>query len=174
MVVVCKYDDCGYQQKMTTNNISEECPKCCGHWLEEGEDYEIKEFDGTPVLVGCSLTYSRGGLRQDFNLTDGRRICGRKDFAFIGNHDAYISGTHFLLVIEDGHLFVEDLTSTNGTFIGLVDKSPVSGRMLLSDGAWLVLGREEFLVGYLYEQLLPSPVVQAEGEPVNVQPYCVE
>jgi hypothetical protein len=174
MVVVCKYDDCNHQQTLATNQIPDECSKCCGHWLEENEDYVLLQ-DNADLLMGCSLSCAKTQAQQTIEIDNNQRVFGRADFDFIGLRKSYISGTHFCLTINDGQLFIEDLGSTNGTFIGLVDKIPVSQKTVLKDSEWLVLGQEEFLIEYLYKQVLKSEEEKlAESLIVQKEPRCVE
>lgn len=153
MVICCKYDDCGHQEELEAKQIPAECPRCYGHWIDEDEDYTLLQQNAR-LLIGCSLVFSKTQTEQIFSIDKGQRTCGRTDFDFVGERKSYISGTHFQFYINNNQLFVEDLNSTNGTFIGLQDKKPVFGKTALQDGGWLVLGQEEFLVKYLYQSIV--------------------
>ncbi len=79
-----------------------------------------------------------------------------------------ISGEHARIGFENGEFWVEDLGSTNGTFVG---SAPVSGRTFLGSVDTVTLGNEFVLAGVKDEADLrrlndrvgkPSPVLEEE------------
>ena len=57
--------------------------------------------------------------------------------------DVKVSGRHARLTIEDGAYFVEDLGSTNGTWIG---RKRIKGKVRLEPGAEVRVGETTLLV----------------------------
>jgi len=89
---------------------------------------------------------------------------------------ASVSARHARVGFESGEFWVEDLGSTNGTF---VNEQQISGRVNVAPGTAIALGREVSLVGVVSsEQLLSAhagahsksvvPVVQEKKYPVLV------
>ena len=61
------------------------------------------------------------------------------------NKDAQISGSHARIFIKDGSLFIEDMNSTNGTFVNGV---PVNGPYCLTDNDKLSFGDNEWRINF--------------------------
>ncbi|NDC37774.1 MAG: FHA domain-containing protein [Proteobacteria bacterium] len=78
---------------------------------------------------------------------------GRSKQCAVRLDSADISGRHARMGYENGQFWIEDLGSTNGTF---VDGQQISGRVNLAPGAVIVMGREVSLRGVLSEQDLES------------------
>jgi len=74
---------------------------------------------------------------------------GRSKQCAVRLDSADISARHARMGYENGQFWIEDLGSTNGTF---VDGQQISGRVNLSPGATIVMGREVSLRGVLSEQ----------------------
>jgi len=75
----------------------------------------------------------------DKNITLGRTP--KNDISIIG--DPYISGKHAKFMIKDGKYYLEDMDSTNGTFL---NGDEVKGKaMLIKDGDKIHIGQVEFL-----------------------------
>jgi two-component system, cell cycle response regulator len=70
-------------------------------------------------------------------LRDSESIIGREKAADVCLSQDCVSRRHARVTIEDGQVFIEDLNSTNGTFVGIVR---VKGRTLVPDGADIGLG----------------------------------
>ena len=68
-----------------------------------------------------------------------------------------VSKQHCAILIRDGEVYVQDLSSTNGT---IVNDIPVQEEQLLKDGDQLKIGPLNFLV-----EILPSPT-PADGTPL--------
>jgi hypothetical protein len=83
-----------------------------------------------------------GGLREGerFDLIGGLSI-GRAGEADLRIEDRYASGLHARIFLRDGHAYVEDMSSTNGT---LLNDSSLHGEAELIDGDVVRIGDTEF------------------------------
>jgi hypothetical protein len=83
-----------------------------------------------------------GGLTRDerFDLLGGLSI-GRSKDADVQIEDRYASGIHVRLFQREGHHFVEDMKSTNGT---LLNGSALNGEAELVDGDTVQIGDTVF------------------------------
>lgn len=86
--------------------------------------------------------------RLDFKVLEsyilnGNKIIGRSSKCDIAIFDPFLSSEHAQLIKEDGLFYVEDLDSTNGTFVNgdRIDKAPVP----LNNGDKISLGQVDFL-----------------------------
>lgn len=75
-----------------------------------------------------------------------------------------ISARHARIGYENGHFWVEDLGSTNGTF---VNKQQISGRVPLEAGVPVVLGRDVSIMGASGEEQIRRAVQLPEPEAVE-------
>jgi len=105
-----------------------------------------------PVLADCRVRLTALGYPDrvfDLDLTthESRTVGrdGRSDTALDG--DPKLSGVHCALEWDGGALYVQDMGSTNGTFVNGV---PIQGKswMPLEDGATLRIGAYEYRVRY--------------------------
>ena len=83
-----------------------------------------------------------GGLKQGerFDLIGGLSI-GRSGEADVRIEDRYASGLHARIFSRDGHTYVEDMNSTNGT---LVNDATLKGEAELIDGDVVRIGDTAF------------------------------
>jgi len=83
-----------------------------------------------------------GGLERDarFDLIGGLSI-GRSKDADVQIEDRYASGIHIRLFSREGHHFVEDMRSTNGTTLNGAD---LDGEAELVDGDTIQIGDTVF------------------------------
>ncbi len=83
-----------------------------------------------------------GGLRagERFDLIGGLSI-GRSSEADVRIDDRYASGVHARIFTRDGHTYVEDMNSTNGT---LLNDATLNGEAELIDGDVVRIGDTEF------------------------------
>jgi hypothetical protein len=83
-----------------------------------------------------------GGLRagERFDLIGGLSI-GRSGEADVRIDDRYASGVHARIFTRDGHTYVEDMNSTNGT---LLNDATLNGEAELIDGDVVRIGDTEF------------------------------
>lgn len=81
-------------------------------------------------------------VEETYVLNDSL-VIGRSDKSNIVIKDPFISGKHAQFVLKDGRYRLEDLGSTNGTFINgsRIDK----GQITLKDGDKVRVGQVEFL-----------------------------
>ena len=118
--------ECGFQNPEAANYCSR-----CGALLEKGERHaettqafspeEVGELAREPVegLEGPALVVRSGGGRagESFRPTGQRTRIGRSPECEIFLDDVTVSRNHAVLVERDGHFFVEDQGSLNGTFV---------------------------------------------------------
>ena len=117
--------ECGFQNPESANYCSR-----CGALLEKGEASEatltfsaeeIGDVAGEPVegLEGPALVVRSGGGRagESFRPTGARTRIGRSPDCEVFLDDVTVSRNHAVLVERDGHFFVEDQGSLNGTFV---------------------------------------------------------
>ena len=88
---------------------------------------------------------------------------GRSNKCAVRLDSADISSKHARLGFENGEFWIEDLGSTNGTF---VNGQQISGRVNVQPGVPIVLGREISIVGVITEGEL-SRHASAEAKPVE-------
>lgn len=79
-----------------------------------------------------------------------------------------ISGRHARMGYESGQFWIEDLGSTNGTY---VNGQQISGRVTVPPGQSIVLGREIAVYGVVSEDQMSSV---AQTTPASAQPAAVE
>jgi hypothetical protein len=68
---------------------------------------------------------------------------GRKDDNSIVISDQHVSGNHAKIIIRNNALFLEDLNSTNGTYL---NRSKISGKMKLSNKDEIKIGTAVFKI----------------------------
>lgn len=80
-----------------------------------------------------------------FVKSDSKILIGRSDEANIRiGYDDFCSRRHAVIYWEDDTCFIEDLDSTNGTF---VNNQRIHGKVELKKGDMIGLGDTELLVG---------------------------
>jgi len=88
--------------------------------------------------VGATLTVIHGGgARQMYYVDDTGGVLGRGDEVEFRMTNSTVSRFHARLEFVDGQIFLEDLGSTNGTF---VDDRPIRGRVRLPTSCRIRLG----------------------------------
>ena len=93
---------------------------------------------GTPRF----LVVTEGGLAGvSIDLTDQQITMGRANDATLVLNDDYASTYHARIFPQDGQWLVEDLGSTNGTYL---NEEPLSGPQPLYDGDRIRIGDSEF------------------------------
>ncbi|VTS03603.1 FHA domain-containing protein [Tuwongella immobilis] len=83
-------------------------------------------------------------------------IIGRDEKCQLRPASQVISKQHCAIIQRDGKVFIKDFGSTNGTF---VNKSQISGEVLLNDQDYLQVGPLEFRIQ------IQVPVVQSDSKP---------
>jgi len=89
------------------------------------------------------LVVERGGglaAGERFDLIGGLSI-GRSAEADVRIEDRYASGVHARIFTRDGHAYIEDMNSTNGT---LLNDATLNGEAELIDGDVVRIGDTEF------------------------------
>ena len=89
------------------------------------------------------LVAERGGglgAGERFDLIGGLSI-GRSAEADVRIEDRYASGVHARIFSRDGHTYIEDMNSTNGT---LLNDATLNGEAELIDGDVVRIGDTEF------------------------------
>jgi hypothetical protein len=118
--------ECGFQNPEAANYCSR-----CGALLEKGESgvettqsfsaEEVGELAREPVegLEGPALVVRSGGGRagETFRPNVERTRIGRSPECEVFLDDVTVSRNHAVLLERDGHFFVEDQGSLNGTFV---------------------------------------------------------
>jgi hypothetical protein len=105
--------------------------------------HQVPGFEPQPSVTDAWLVAERGGgLEQGerFDLIGGLSI-GRSAEADVRIVDRYASGVHARIFSRDGHTYVEDMNSTNGT---LLNDATLSGEAELVDGDVVRIGDTEF------------------------------
>lgn len=97
-------------------------------------------IDGKAEAIKASLLESHSGRR--FDIKSPKCKIGRDPTnQVVVDEDPYASRFHAWITYEDGHFFVEDLGSTNGT---LLNGSPLTRRRPIINGDKLRVGRSDF------------------------------
>lgn len=103
----------------------------------------------TPASGGSAGGSNRGAPRKlvvvegsmlgtTLDLSNGEIVVGRAPECSLVLRDDYSSGRHLRIFDEQGRWFVEDLDSTNGTFMG---RDQIRGRHPIEVGTQLRIGR---------------------------------
>lgn len=108
--------------------------------LKGGKNKKNKKSYALEVIgVPDALAVSKGSV---YPVNDSITI-GRKEDNSISIDDPYISQIHAEIIVNDGRMFVNDLESTNGTY---VNGQRVKGKRELYAGDKLEIGRVIFTV----------------------------
>jgi pSer/pThr/pTyr-binding forkhead associated (FHA) protein len=98
---------------------------------------------GSPIegLWGrVALIVGNGRLGNAFTIAGESIVLGRERGDIIFPEDGYVSGIHLKLYNESGRFFLNDLGSSNGTFLRLTDE------LALLSGSFLLMGQQLFRV----------------------------
>jgi len=100
-------------------------------------------FSPPSAATDAWLVAERGGgiaAGERFDLIGGLSI-GRSAEADVRINDRYASGVHARIFSRDGHTYIEDMKSTNGT---LLNDATLHGEAELIDGDVVRIGDTEF------------------------------
>jgi len=99
------------------------------------------EADGARPYSGRLVVQRGGGLSsgEAFGIGPGL-VIGRALACEVTIEDSYASGRHARLYDRDGHVYIEDLNSTNGTY---VNGARLSAQQLLRPGDTVRIGDTE-------------------------------
>ena len=110
---------------------------------DNGSGVEILGSDATmaPWAVLSQLIAPASHGRR-FALAKDRALIGREDGDITFPEDGYISRTHAEVLLRDGQAELNDLGSSNGTYVR------VRGTTTLPSGSLIMIGQQLFLVQY--------------------------
>lgn len=115
----------------------------------------------TPVLI---MQVTVGGEPKEFRHTGAFRI-GRSAECEVSLQDSHVSRVHARCFTENGQWYLEDLNSSNGTFVGDARVT----RVALHTGSVVRLGAQGLTLMFLVQDVVkPSPVVTS---PVDASRY---
>lgn len=92
-------------------------------------------------LIRLTITERTGTVRDVEWTVEGSIFVGRSDICNIYFDDDRLSKQHFAIEANKMACYIEDLETTNGTFVNGVK---LSGRRMLLDGDEITAGREKF------------------------------
>lgn len=112
--------------------------------IDKGSDAPDGTFTmGSPIegLWGrVALVVGMNRLGNAFTVGGEGVVLGRERGDIIFPEDGYVSGIHLKLYMEKGKYYINDLRSSNGTFVKL------DGEVELSAGSFLLMGQQLFRV----------------------------
>ena len=101
-------------------------------------------------IIGMTIT-DNNNLTHDISLkVEGSLFVGRTEICNIHFDDDKLSRQHFVIEVTKAACYIEDLQTTNSTFVNGVR---ITGRRMLSNGDVITAGRERFV---FYELKLRS------------------
>ena len=118
-------------------------------------------------MVGVKLVIVGGGTEGDEFSPNLPAILGRSREATLPLPHPLVSRQHCELLVKGDSLFVRDLGSTNGTFVG---SERVDGEMLIEHGQLLTIGTVTFRALYDGQQLRTSDEVVEEPVVLPAKP----
>jgi pSer/pThr/pTyr-binding forkhead associated (FHA) protein len=104
--------------------------------------------DGTEVMGSpnpgywgrISIVIGRNHDGSSFPLLGDTVVLGRERGDILFSEDGYVSGTHARVSFRNGQAYLQDLASSNGTFLKL------QGERAVQSGAYLLLGQQLFRI----------------------------
>ena len=93
-------------------------------------------------LIRLTITDRSGAIKDVEWNVEGSLFVGRSDICNIYFDDDRLSKQHFVIEVNKMGCYIEDLESTNGTFVNGVK---MTNRRLLLDGDVITAGREKFV-----------------------------
>lgn len=93
-------------------------------------------------LIRLTITDRAGTIKDVEWNVEGSLFVGRSDICNIFFDDERLSKQHFVIEVTKMACYIEDLESTNGTFVNGVK---MSNRRMLLDGDVITAGREKFV-----------------------------
>lgn len=108
-------------------------------------------------LIRLTITDRAGAIKDVEWNVEGSLFVGRADICNIFFDDDRLSKQHFVIEVTKMGCYIEDLESTNGTFVNGVK---LSARRMLLDEDVITAGREKFVFHVPKNQ----PVVEEESE----------
>lgn len=115
---------------------------------------ELKKADSKKIRLTIT---DRAGIIKDVEWNvEGSLFVGRSDICNIYFDDDRLSKQHFVIEVNKMGCYIEDLESTNGTFVNGVK---ITGRRMLLDGDVITAGREKIV----FHTLKQGQDEQADG-----------
>lgn len=100
-------------------------------------------------LIKLTITDRTGAIRDVEWNVEGSLFIGRSDICNIYFDDERLSKQHFVIEVTKMACYIEDLESTNGTFVNGVK---MMNRRMLLDGDIITAGREKFVFHAMKEE----------------------
>lgn len=151
----------------TSLSANVECPVCrtqnppserycvdCGFLLEEQPDLAVPSAEQPPA----GLLVTPDGVRE-FLLKQGENTVGREKTDVLLTHSS-VSRRHAVIRVEDSKALLEDVGSTNGTFVNGARIEPGTPAVI-EDGSELLFGSETLI----YKAPQASPDEDAASAP---------
>jgi hypothetical protein len=116
-------------------------------WMEARELAHATTRRISPVApvrgrrIASRLTLVEGGGPQSVDLVPPETLLGRDASCHVSINDSSVSHRHARIYHSDGEWYVEDLGSTNGTF---VNDRPLTRPIVLRPGDLVAVGRSTF------------------------------
>lgn len=134
--------DAGYRKDIQSSAIGESAYEEYGQEI----DFLSKETDGKTIYLGDMLAkkeYVLVGENREYKLDTFPFLIGKdKERVTLALKDRSISRIHARFLLEDGILYLEDLHSTNGTYLNDLLLEP-HVRMKVKRGDFLQFGKTE-------------------------------
>lgn len=98
-------------------------PSSAGSGQRERRTVVVPNEDAMPQgrLVGWLVSFSQQAEGKDYRLHAGRNVIGANPSCDIVIDDAAVSGVHASIVFRNGHCYLKDELSSNGTFLNSVE-----------------------------------------------------
>lgn len=123
--------------------------------IVEVDPNELSKADNK--LIRLTITDRAGAIKDVEWNVEGSLFVGRSDICNIYFDDDRLSKQHFVIEVNKMGCYIEDLESTNGTFVNGVK---MTNRRMLLDGDVITVGREKIVFHVPKNQ----PVEDVDGE----------
>ncbi|MCI8509537.1 MAG: FHA domain-containing protein [Lachnospiraceae bacterium] len=117
-------------------------------------------------MIRLTITDRAGTIKDVEWNVEGSLFVGRSDICNIFFDDDRLSKQHFVIEVIKMGCYIEDLESTNGTFVNGVK---MINRRLLLDGDVITAGREKIVFHVERNQVLPEEAEKMKNMLVNVR-----
>ncbi|MDD3877227.1 MAG: FHA domain-containing protein [Bacteroidales bacterium] len=161
--IICP--DCKHNNDFKSQeNKPTECYFCFNSISSSMEVIEIPDYE-TLQVSGLTLIFQ--STSETIHIDTESCILGRehtgsevmKKIMSSGKH--VISRKHCSLQLSNNIYFVKDEDSFNGTFVGIDKKECKTSLLAVNDGDLLYLGKEAFLIKYVYKK---SDEIETENQ----------
>ena len=112
-------------------------------------------------LIRLTITDRAGAIKDVEWNVEGSLFVGRADICNIFFDDDRLSKQHFVIEVTKMGCYIEDLESTNGTFVNGVK---LSARRMLLDGDVITAGREKFVFHVPKNQLAAEETTEESAD----------